>query len=89
MQQLTHAEFSNWVALYVATGLCCAIAFALAAAKTAIDIYQESSWASVQSFGSLVLFVPKTWWRWQKNYLASTPVTLGVVSLFAASMSWS
>jgi hypothetical protein len=31
----------------------------------------------------------KAWWRWQKSYLLSTPVTLGIVGFFAASMSWS
>lgn len=89
MQQLTQIELANWLALYVAAGLCCAIAFAIAWATTLIEVYRERSWATVHSLRSAVLFLPITWWRWQKHYLASTPVTLGIVSLFAASISWS
>lgn len=88
MQQLTQIELANWLALYVATGLCCAIAFALAWATAAYEIYQERTWLTMRSFRSVVLFIPKTWWRWQKLYLTSMPVTLGIVGLFAASLRW-
>ncbi|MDF0546041.1 hypothetical protein PX699_27155 [Sphingobium sp. H39-3-25] len=88
MHQLTQIELSNWLALYVAAGLCCAIAFALACATAAVEIYRDRSWSTIKSVRSAVLFLPLTWWRWQKLYLTSTPVTLGIVSLFAASMSW-
>jgi len=88
MNQLTQIELSNWLALYVAAGLCCAIAFALACATAAFEIYRDRSWSTVKSVRSAVLFLPRTWWRWQKLYLTSTPVTLGIVSLFAASMRW-
>ncbi|MGD9811157.1 MAG: hypothetical protein AB7U35_07440 [Sphingobium sp.] len=89
MTQLTQLELSNWLALYLATGLCCAIACTLAVATTAAEIYRDRSWAAVKSLRSAVLFLPKTWWRWQKLYLGSMPVTLGIVGLFAASMNWS
>ena len=89
MQQLTQIELANWLALYVAAGLCCAIAFALACATTLLELYRERSWATINSVRSAALFLPKTWWRWQKHYLTSTPVTLGIVALFAASLSWS
>ncbi|PBN42285.1 hypothetical protein [Sphingobium sp. D43FB] len=89
MQQLTAIELANWLALYLAAGLCCAIALALSCATTMVELYRERSWATVTSLRSAVLFVPRTWWRWQKLYLTSMPVTLGVVMLFAASMSWS
>ncbi|WP_347340899.1 hypothetical protein [Sphingomonas lacusdianchii] len=35
------------------------------------------------------LFLPKVWWRWQKLYLLSTPVTLFIVGWFAATLRWS
>lgn len=89
MTQLTQLEFSNWLALYLAAGMCCAIACTLAIATTAIEVYRDRSWAVVKSVRSAVLFLPRTWWRWQKLYLTSMPVTLGIVGLFAASMSWS
>ena len=63
-------------------------AFALACATAAIEIYRDRSWSTIKSVRSAVLFIPRTWWRWQKLYLTSTPVTLGIVSLFAASMRW-
>lgn len=88
MQHLTQIELANWIALYVATGFCCAIAFALAWATTLIEVYQERSWATIGSVKSALLFAPRTWWRWQKLYLTSTPVTLAIVAMFAASMSW-
>jgi hypothetical protein len=34
------------------------------------------------------LLLPRIWWRWQKLYLLSTPVTLGIIGYFAASLSW-
>lgn len=88
MQQLTQIELANWLSLYVATGLCCAIAFVLAWATAAYDIYQERPWSTIRSFRSVVLFVPRTWWRWQKLYLTSMPATLAIVGLFAASLRW-
>lgn len=88
MTQLTQIELANWTALYLATAICCSLAVALSVAVTLCDLYRERSWASVTSVRGAVLFIPKTWWRWQKHYLASTPVTLGVVGLFAATMSW-
>ncbi|WP_337847833.1 hypothetical protein [Sphingomonas sp.] len=88
MAQMTQIEIANWLALYLAAGICCAIACTLAVATTALEIYRERSWATVRSLRSAFLFVPKTWWRWQKLYLTSMPVTLGIVGLFAATMSW-
>lgn len=89
MQQLTALELANWMALYLAAGFCCAIALVLSCATTLVELYRERSWAAVTSLRSAALFLPRTWWRWQKHYLTSMPVTLGIVSLFAASLSWS
>lgn len=89
MQQLTAIELANWMALYLATGLCCAIALFLSCATTLVELYRERRLSTVISLRSVMLFVPRTWWRWQKLYLTSMPVTLGIVILFAASMSWS
>lgn len=88
MAHFTQIELANWMALYIGTGICCAIALVLSCAATVHDLYRERSWTSLTSVRGALLFVPKTWWRWQKYYLASTPVTLGVVGLFAVSMSW-
>lgn len=88
MQHMTQLELANWIALYAAAGLCCAIAFALAWAATLAEVYRERSWVAVRSVKSALLFLPRTWWRWQKLYLTSTPVTLGIVALFATTLSW-
>ena len=88
MDQLTHLELINWMALYIAAGSCCTIAFVLAATVTVIEVFRERQWKSVTSLGSAVLFLPLTWWRWQKLYLLSMPATLGVVVLFAVSINW-
>ncbi|MBB6193825.1 hypothetical protein FHS51_004084, partial [Sphingobium wenxiniae] len=70
MAHLTQVEIANWIALYVAAGLCCGIAVILSVATTFIEIYRERAWTNIDSFGSAALFLPKTWWRWQKLYLA-------------------
>ncbi len=89
MRYLTAIEQANWMALYVAAGSCCVIAMALSCATTMVEVVRERGWSSVNSLRSAILFVPKIWWRWQKLYLTSMPVTLGIVILFATSMRWS
>lgn len=89
MGQLTEIEAANWMALYVATGICCAMAFALSCGMVMCAVYREHSWTAITFLRSALLFVPRTWWRWQKLYLTSMPVTLVIVIMFAASMRWS
>src|SRR3546814_5232816 len=84
MGQLTTVEAANWMALYLATGICCAMAFALSIGMMLCAVYRERSWTAVTSWQAALLFVPRTWWRWQKLYLTSMPVTLAIVILFAA-----
>ena len=89
MGQLSAIELANWLALYLATGICCAIAFTLSSGAVLYALCRERGWVAVTSVRGALLFVPKTWWRWQKLYLTSMPVTLVIVVLFAASMQWS
>ena len=89
MAHLTQVELINWIALYTATGLCCAIAMVLSVSVAGVRLYREQSWQEVRTLRGAVLFLPKTWWRWQKLYLLSTPVTLAVVVSFGMSLTWS
>jgi hypothetical protein len=89
MPHLSTLEIQNWIALYAAAGLCCAFALILSVAMTAIELHKESAWREFKSLRGAFLFVPKTWWRWQKLYLLSTPVTLGIVGSFAMTLPWS
>ncbi len=89
MEHLTEIELVNWMALYLAAGACSAIAVVLAAATTAVEIYRERRWVMVTSLRSALLFLPRTWWRWQKLYLLSMPTTLGIVLIFGISLNWS
>lgn len=89
MAQLTQLEISNWISIYVAAGICCAIAITLSVATLSYQLYSERAWSQLQSVRGALLFLPKAWWRWQKLYLLSTPVTLAVTGSFAASLSWS
>ena len=86
---MTATEMANWIAVYTATGTCCAIAFSLSVATVATELVRERAWATITSMRSLVIFVPRTWWRWQQRYLFSTPVTLAIVGAFAATLDWS
>ena len=85
---MTHAELSNWIALYVATFCCCVVALATSVGSIAIEMVREKAWTSVRSPRDAILFIPKTWWRWQQRYLLSTPVTLAIVGWFATTLRW-
>jgi hypothetical protein len=88
MAHLSHLEITNWIALYVATGLCCAIAMALSVTTAGYQLIQERAWSEIRSARDAALFVPKTWWRWQKLYLTSTPVTLAIIIAFGTTLRW-
>nr|WP_221239550.1 hypothetical protein [Sphingomonas xinjiangensis] len=85
---MTAIEISNWIAIYVAAGLCCAIAMVLSVSMALHGLWKERAWTDIGTVRGAVLFIPKAWWRWQKLYFLSTPVTLGIVGSFAASLSW-
>lgn len=88
MSQLSELELENWMALYAATAICCAFAAILAIAAVIAQLYQERAWTKLDTLGGMVLFVPRAWWRWQKLYFLSTPVTLAIVASFALHLSW-
>lgn len=88
MARLTPIELANWLALYTAASLCCAIAIILSVIAVAVELHRERAWAGISSIRAALGFVPRTWWRWQKLYLLSMPATLGVVGAFALSMTW-
>lgn len=89
MTRLTQLEIANWIAVYVAVGLCCAIAVMLSVGVLAVQLVRERTWTQVRDVRSAVLFLPRIWWRWQKLYFLSTPVTLAIVGWFAATLTWS
>jgi hypothetical protein len=60
------------------------VLIALTTATVAADMIQECFWEGGRGESRIALFVPRTWWR----YLTSTPVTLGIVSAYAASLNW-
>jgi hypothetical protein len=88
MAQLTQMEIANWLAIYVGVGLCCALAVSLSVAVLLGQLVQERAWRQIHGVRA-ALFLPRTWWRWQKLYLLSTPVTLCIVAWFAATLRWS
>ncbi len=46
----------------------------------------ERAGRSATSLKGAVLFIPKTWWRWQKRYLAAFPITIVIVVAFGLSL---
>lgn len=88
MTNLSPLEVQNWIALYAAAGLCCSFAVVLSIGTVAVEMHKDRAWQDLKTLKSVVLFVPKTWWRWQKLYLLSTPVTLAIVGSFAATLQW-
>ena len=89
MTHLSDLELQNWIALYAAVGICCVIAIALSLTAAAVELYREQAWQQCRTIRGAALFLPRTWWRWQKLYLLSTPMTLLIVGYFAASLTWS
>jgi len=81
-------EISNWVSIYLATAICCAFAIVLTTISVAIEMIGQRFWREPWRARRAILFVPHTWWRWQRRYFLSTPVTLGVAGSFAASLTW-
>ena len=81
-------ELNNWIAVYAATSVCCAVAVILSLTTVAIELYHERAWRTVIDLKSASWFAPKLWWRWQKRYLFSTPVTLIIVAWFALTLDW-
>ncbi|HEX7855102.1 MAG TPA: hypothetical protein VF503_15540 [Sphingobium sp.] len=88
MTHLSDLEMQNWLSLYIAAGSCCTLALVLSIGTTIAQLYKERDWDSLKTAKGAFLFFPKTWWRWQKLYLLSAPVTLAIVGSFAASLSW-
>jgi hypothetical protein len=88
MSQFSPVEIANWIAIYLAAAICCGIAMALSVSVTLHGMWQDKAWQDVRTVRGAALFLPKAWWRWQKLYLLSMPVTLGIVCYFAATMSW-
>lgn len=81
-------DFARWMSLYAATGVCCAIAFVLAVARTGYLAYKNDEFGRTRGLKAWLLLGPRLWWQWQKVYLTTTPVTLTVVVLFGTSMDW-
>ena len=88
MSQFSPVEIANWVAIYLAAGICCGIAMVMSVSVTLHELWQAKVWQDARTIRGAALLLPKTWWRWQKLYLLSTPVTLGIVCYFAATMNW-
>lgn len=84
---MSEQHFDNWVALYLATAICCSIAFPLAVLTVAAELWREKAWR-ITSWNEGLLLLPRAWWRWQQRYLLSTPVTLAIIGSFAVSLPW-
>ncbi|RYF08514.1 MAG: hypothetical protein EOO77_25075 [Oxalobacteraceae bacterium] len=89
MNQLSQVEIANWSDIYLAAAIWFAIAVAREVSVMVQGLYQDKAWEDVRSVRGGAPFLPKAWMRWQKLYLLSTPATLGIVSYYAATMTWS
>ena len=85
---MTKLEISNWIAIYLATGICCVFATIMSVLTVVRELVDERFWKGISGWKPMVLLIPRVWWRWQKRYLLSTPVTLAIVAWFAATLDW-
>ena len=81
-------EIANWMRLYFATFMCCGIAMAMTVAVVAMELWRDMVWRHAQFLRGSALLLPRVWWRWQKGYFLSTPVTLVTVGTSALSLHW-
>jgi hypothetical protein len=88
LNALPPEQLANWLSLYVATGICAALAALGAAISVGLEVWRAREWRELRSARSALLFVPGLWWRWQKRYLTGTPVILAIVCYYAASLHW-
>ncbi|WP_062769817.1 hypothetical protein [Sphingopyxis terrae] len=88
MPHLTDLHLENWLALYSAAAVCCSISVLISVGAVLAQLYREQAWTRLNTFRAVLMFGPKTWWRWQKLYLHSTPVTLAIVISFALTLPW-
>lgn len=76
------------MSIYLATAICCAIALVLSVASVGHELVKERAWVeATSSWKNVVLFAPRVWWRWQKRYLLSTPVTLAIVAYYGTTLN--
>jgi len=85
---VTANEFHNWVAIYLATAICCGFAITLTTGTVAYEMVRNRVWQQEWTICSAVLLLPRIGWRWQRRYFLSTPVTLAIVGYFATSLTW-
>ena len=85
---MSPTEIQNWVSIYLATAICCGFAITLTTLSVGSEMVGERFWRAPWTPTRLALFLPRTWWRWQRRYLTSTPVTLSIVGSYAATLSW-
>lgn len=85
---MTANDLRLWIDLYAAMGLCCAIAAALSVSRVCWLYWHEPN-LRPKGWKAWTVAAPLAWWRWQKVYLTTAPVTLGVIALYAATLPWS
>lgn len=86
--RVSAADIQNWLSIYIATAICCGFAITLTTLSLGADMVRERFWSMPWSLRRIIFFAPRTWWRWQRRYFLSVPVTLGIVGSFAASLNW-
>lgn len=47
MNQFSQVEIANWIAIYLAAAMCCAIAMAMSVSVTVHGLYRDKTWEDV------------------------------------------
>ena len=81
-------QLTNWLSLYVATGVCAALAAFGALVSVGSEVIRRREWRDIDGARAAAMVVPQLWWRWQKRYLTATPVILAIAAYYAASLNW-
>lgn len=85
---MNQADLKLWIEIYAAMGLMCAIA-AIFSVLRVLWLYCSDRSLRPAGWKGWILAAPLAWWRWQKIYLTTAPVTLGIIVLFGSTLPWS
>lgn len=85
---MKHEALIAWTSLYIAVGIMALICAVLSVLVTADD-WRAGRWRPDTETGlDKVLFLPKTWLRWQVNYMRGAPVIVAIAVYYASDVGF-
>ncbi|KEO90512.1 hypothetical protein EH31_10520 [Erythrobacter longus] len=85
---MKHDSLIAWTSIYIAVGIMALICAVLSVLVTADD-WRTGRWRPALETGlDKALFLPKTWLRWQANYMRGAPVIIAIAVYYASDVGF-